>query len=75
MELSKIISETNYFVLIIEHIAEKLNKNMCDTYKYIKKYKGMEFLYEFYDVNHTLSVNDVTDDVLAVCGRNGGILE
>ena len=65
-------SEINYFMMIIDHISKKLGKSICDTYAYIKKYQGMAFLYECYDINHTLSTEDVVDDILTICKKNGG---
>ena len=36
--------------------------------------KGIDFLTEFYDVEHTLSFNDCVDDLTIVCQNNGGTL-
>lgn len=41
---------------------------------YLVQFKGVDFLAEFYDVEHTLSFNDCVDDVTAVCRNNGGHL-
>lgn len=45
---------------------------MRDTYVYLNHYKGIGFLKEFYDVEHTLSFEDVLDDLAAICRENGG---
>jgi len=64
--------EINYFVMIMNLIARKYNISINETYKYLEKHKGIEFLQEFYDVEHTLNTDDVIDDVLAICAENGG---
>lgn len=35
---------------------------------------GIDFLSEFYDVEHSLSFNDCVDDMTIVCRNNGGTL-
>ena len=45
---------------------------MRDAYIYLNCYKGIEFLKEFYDVEHTLSFEDALDDLATICRRNGG---
>ena len=32
------------------------------------------FLLEYYDVEHTLSIDDTVDDLIKVCQKNGGEL-
>ena len=43
-------------------------------YRYLKRFQGMDMLDKFYDVMHTLSFKDVTDDLTAFCHRHGGAL-
>lgn len=64
--------EIYYFVMILNLISKKYNISINEAYKYLSTYKGMEFLQEFYDVEHTLNTDDVLDDVLAICVKNGG---
>ncbi|MDR1565309.1 MAG: DUF3791 domain-containing protein [Oscillospiraceae bacterium] len=66
--------EINYLVLIFNEFAKLHNISILEAYQYISQYKGLEFLLEFYDVNHTLSTDDVVDDVAAICAQNGGAL-
>ncbi|MDY5079979.1 MAG: DUF3791 domain-containing protein, partial [Prevotella sp.] len=39
-----------------------------------RRFKGIEMLERFYDVMHTLSFKDTTEDLTAFCHRNGGEL-
>lgn len=71
MEIKK---QTYYFIMVLSMIAKKYNLSIREVYEFASKYKGIKFLHEFYDVEHTLNTEDVIDDVLAICNRNGGTL-
>jgi len=67
--------ESYYFIMILNMIAKKYNLFIYEAYKYLSRHKGIEFLQEFYDVEHTLNTEDVLDDVIAICNKNGGTLK
>lgn len=62
----------NYIVVCIGEFASRYEMHMRDAYVYLSRNKGIEFLKEFYDVEHTLSFDDVLDDLAAICSKNGG---
>lgn len=64
----------DYIVVCISEFAKRYKIRMSEAYSYMEKHKGLEFLREFYDVEHTLSFEDVMDDVSAICRKNGGTL-
>lgn len=69
------IQEVNildYLVVCISEFASRHGMHMKDAYVYLSIYKGLAFLKEFYDVEHTLSFDDAMEDVAAVCRKNGG---
>ena len=70
----KEINILNYIVVCISEFASRYEMHTKDAYIYLSKNKGIEFLKEFYDVEHTLSFEDVVDDLTAICRKNGGIL-
>lgn len=63
-----------YIVVCISEFASRHGMHMRDSYLYLSKYKGIDFLKEFYDVEHTLSFNETMEDVAAICRRNGGAI-
>lgn len=74
MDIIDTKKESYYFLLILNMIAKRYNIFIYEAYEHLNKYKGIEFLQEFYDVEHTLNTEDVVDDVLAICSKNGGSL-
>ncbi len=64
----------NYIVVCISEFASRFGIHTRNAYLFLHRNKGLEFLREFYDVEHTLSFDDVMDDLMAVCQRNGGVL-
>ena len=66
--------QVNYMVTCIHEFARRNNISQRDAYLFLQQYQGISFLNEFYDVEHTLSMNDAMDDLESVCRKNGGVL-
>jgi hypothetical protein len=64
-----------YYVMCVGAFAESKNLTPKDAFNYLEKYKGMEFLVDCYEAEHTLSVDDAVDDLTVVCKKNGGTVE
>ena len=45
-----------------------------DAYQYLHKYQGIDFLIEYYEIEHLESIEDAVDDLTAFCKNNGGHL-
>ena len=65
----------HYYVMCISAFAQAKNLSQKESYNYLNEYKGMDFLEEFYDVEHCLSLDNAIDDLTAVCKINGGKIE
>lgn len=65
-------SRINYTVVCVNEFAEKNNISSKEAFAYLYLYKGIAFLKEFYDVEHTLSFQDAVDDLTSICENNGG---
>jgi hypothetical protein len=68
------INILDYIVVCISEFASRYGIHMRDAYIYLSQNKGIEFLKDFYDVEHTLSFDDVMDDLTSVCQKNGGTI-
>lgn len=66
--------QVSYIIAVISEFAEHFGLSNPQAYRYLARYKGIDFLQEFYDVEHTLSFDDVVDDVAMYCRNNGGAL-
>lgn len=63
-----------YIVAVISDFAERFGLSTPQAYRYLARFKGIEFLQEFYDVEHTLPFEEVVSDVALCCRNNGGVL-
>ena len=64
--------QIEYIVLCVGRFAEHYNLSLKDAFNFLFKYKGIEFLKEFYEIEHTLSLEDCVEDMLRICKNNGG---
>ncbi len=71
--MDKMLSDkVEYMIAAISEFAAKHCLSIRQSYRYLKRYKGVEFLERFYNINHTLSFNEVVDDLTDYCKLNGG---
>lgn len=65
----------DYIVICISEFAKQKGITKKDAYNYLKEYKGLEFLDECYEAEHTLSLNDAVEDLTEICKNNGGNIQ
>lgn len=63
-----------YLIAVISEFAAKHTLTTPQAYRYLERFKGLDFVNRFYDVEHTYSFEDVVDDLTAYCHRKGGAL-
>ena len=68
------INIINYLVICINDFAEQVGISPKESYVYLAEYGGLDFLMEHYEIEHTLSLDDVLDDLMLICRNNGGNL-
>ena len=69
--------ETNkikYIIALVAEFAAKFSIGEKQAFNYLKRFKGMDYLSEFYDVLHTLSFEETISSLATICNRNGGKL-
>ncbi len=62
----------NYIVICINEFAKQCKITSKQAYLYLRDYKGIEFLKENYEAEHTVGLDDAIDDLKQVCIKNGG---
>lgn len=66
--------QSDYAVSCVSEFAARHGMTQKEAFRFLYKYGAIAFLKEDYEIEHTLSYDDVMDDMLAICQRNGGIL-
>lgn len=66
--------EIPYINLIIRTFSERFLLTRHAAYSYLKKYQGLAFLIEFYDVEHLQDPEETVDDLIVMCKKNGGTI-
>lgn len=58
----------------IRSMAGRYGYSARSAFLYLKHFRGIEFLVDFYDTLHLQSIDDTVDDIIMVCRKNGGQL-
>lgn len=66
--------QVNYVVVVVNEFARKKRLSVRDAFQYLYQHRGISFLLDCYDAEHTLSLDDAIDDLTVVCRRNGGLI-
>ena len=63
-----------YIIAVVNDFAAKYTLNPQQAYRYLSRFKGIDFVDDFYDVEHTQSFEDVVEDLAVYCRKNGGAI-
>lgn len=63
-----------YIIAVISEFSKAHSLTTQQAYRYLARYKGLEFVNRFYNVEHTFSFEDVVEDLTSYCHRNGGAI-
>ena len=64
----------NYTVACVNEFARKHDLSAKEAFQYLFRFKGIAFLQENYEAEHTLSFDTVLEDLRILCRRNGGTI-
>lgn len=67
-------NQIEYIACCIGLFAMRFRLTNQEAYRYLLKFGGLDFLYEFYDIEHTFSMDDAINDITRITQRNGGAL-
>lgn len=58
-------------MLSVNEFARKYNLSVQEAFRYLFHFKGIDFIKENYDVEHTLDFETILEDLGMMCRRNG----
>ncbi len=67
-------NKVEYIIAVINDFASTHSLTSMQAYRYLERFKGLDFVDKFYEVEHTFSFEDVIEDLTAYCHRKGGAL-
>ena len=70
----KTMDRIDYAVLCVNEFAKAHGLAYQDSFGYLYKNKGLEFLLDFFPQESSLSLQVALDDLKTVCANNGGAL-
>ena len=73
VQRSDLKKKINYTVVCVNEFADRFSIDAKEAFTYLYDYKGIEFIKENYDIEHTLSIEDAVDDLTMICRNNGGM--
>jgi hypothetical protein len=63
----------SFITFIIPEFAKSYKMNIQDAYRYLKKYGGLDYLYENWWALHTDNPFWAVRDMFEICRQNGGL--
>lgn len=63
-----------FTVACVNEFANKHNLSAKEAFQYLFQSKGIAFIKENYDVEHTLDFETILEDLEILCKKNGGTL-
>ena len=63
-----------YINACIRAFAKRFSLSVKNAFLYLYRFKGVDFLNDFYGVEHLQSIDDAVDDLIVICKKNGGQL-
>ena len=70
----KLEDKLAYIIAVVSEFAATFKLNPQQAYRYLDRFKGIDFVDKFYNVEHTQSFEDVVEDLALFCRKNGGQL-
>lgn len=71
---SRVEDKLAYIIAVVNEFAVAYALNPQQAYRYLDRFKGIDFVDDYYNVEHTQSFEDVVADVALYCHKNGGAL-
>jgi hypothetical protein len=70
----KLNDRIEYMIAMISEFATHHGMTPPQSFRYLQRFGGIEFIDKYYNVNHTLSFESMVDDLTEYCRKKGGAL-
>lgn len=64
----------SFLMSVINYFSKNKGISLSAAYRYLKRFKGLEYLNNYMEVERTLSFDDIAENLSTVCANNGGSL-
>ena len=68
-------NKVNYTVACVSEFASRHGMDQKSAFRFLYKYNAIQFIKDNYDIEHTLSFDEVVEDMRLICRKNGGVLD
>lgn len=72
---NKIKDKLEWTMIFIHEFGKRFGLTMKQSYSYLSRFKGIDFIDKHYDYAHTQSFESMVDDIATMCRRMGGQLQ
>ena len=72
MDKKEIFDRIEYVVACVGAFAQRFKLSNTQSYAYLRRFTGIDFLLDCYAAEHTLSIDDAVSDLQVICRREGG---
>ena len=72
--MSKQKRKIGFTVACVNEFANKYDLSIKEAFQYLFRYKGIAFIKENYDIEHTLDFETILEDLGILCKNNGGYI-
>lgn len=63
-----------FIMTVIHHYSKIKGISLGRAFRYLKTFKGLDYLNQYLDIEQTLSYEDIAVNLSRVCAKNGGAL-
>lgn len=74
MNKQKIKDQVEYAIVLTNEFAKAHGLTDSQAFRYLDRFKGIDFIIDHYDIAHTQSFYDMVVSVGEVCQRSGGLI-
>lgn len=72
MDKHELKNRIEYIVVCVSEFAKRFKLTNQQAYAYLRRFSGIDFLNDYYEVEHTQSIDSAVDDLQMLCYKKGG---